>query len=83
MDYTRGLLGSGIQFQNPASRTRLRESFQSMTRGPYGPRSKGRSESRVQDSGNETMTSAKPTLEIRDLHVAVEGKPILKGLSSP
>ncbi len=27
------------------------------------------------------MTSAKPTLEIRDLHVAVEGKPILKGLS--
>ncbi|HKO21218.1 MAG TPA: Fe-S cluster assembly ATPase SufC [Candidatus Eisenbacteria bacterium] len=27
------------------------------------------------------MVSAKPTLEIRDLHVAVEGKPILKGLS--
>jgi Fe-S cluster assembly ATP-binding protein len=27
------------------------------------------------------MTIAKPTLEIRDLHVAVEGKPILKGLS--
>ena len=27
------------------------------------------------------MTTAKPTLEIRDLHVAVEGKPILKGLS--
>ena len=27
------------------------------------------------------MTSAKPTLEIRDLQVAVEGKPILKGLS--
>ncbi len=27
------------------------------------------------------MTSANPTLEIRDLHVAVEGKPILKGLS--
>ena len=27
------------------------------------------------------MTSPKPTIEIRDLHVAVEGKPILKGLS--
>ena len=27
------------------------------------------------------MVSATPTLEIRDLHVAVEGKPILKGLS--
>lgn len=27
------------------------------------------------------MTSANPTLVIRDLHVAVEGKPILKGLS--
>jgi Fe-S cluster assembly ATP-binding protein len=27
------------------------------------------------------MTSPKPTLEIRDLQVAVEGKPILKGLS--
>ena len=29
------------------------------------------------------MTSGTPTLQIENLHVAVEGKPILKGLTSP
>src|SRR5438876_7525394 len=75
-----GSWGAGSSSRIPASRSRAAAGRASAYNdGPSSPLT-GSGGCRCLDHGKEKM-SATATLEIKNLHVAIEGKPILKGLN--